>query len=148
MSKRNLALLLSILTGGCATGQPTVDQVESAPKQVITLAPIREALGNYHDCLRENVKAYLKAKAKPKQIANTVAGNCEPELTQYQLAVREVYAQTLNPAMAGYADMLVSKPEIHANRVREKGKLATVERVTAARTTARQHKTAARSRPD
>lgn len=117
-------LLLSI--SGCATAPDTIDR----KKQV---EPVRIALRGYNGCLHENLKSCLKPEAEPKKIAETVALKCEPRLNDYKMAVREVYAEGLNPQMEDYDDLLLTKPETHANRIREKGKRATITRVLNAR---------------
>ena len=126
MLKRILALLISITVCGCAAGTPKVDQGPA-------LGPVRDAHRIYAVCLKQQVKPYLETAAKPKDIAGTVAEKCEPKLSRYKVAVREVFATQLSPDSDGYAYLLMSKPEIHANRVREKGRQVTIARVLKAR---------------
>jgi len=127
MLKIILALLLVLAVSGCATTAAT----KPAPKD--ELASIREALRNYHDCLKQKVEPYLKTKTKPKTIAEAVAKKCEPVLTDYKFAVREFYVEELDPKSEGYNKVVQSKPEIHAKRVRSKGESATIARVLEAR---------------
>lgn len=120
--KKGLILLIVISVSGCATAPVKVDRKSQ-------LAPVRKAYSDYNDCLKQNLTSYPKPKAAPKKIAHAVANKCEPRLADYKLAVREFYAKGLNPEMEGYEDLLRTKPESHANRIREKGKRATITRV-------------------
>jgi hypothetical protein len=128
MLKFYFSLLLVLAVCGCAAVTP-----KSAPVPKDELASIREALRMYHDCLRQKVEPYLKTKAKPKAIAQAVAKKCEPALEDYKFAVREFYVEGLSPETEGYNRVLLSKPEIHAKRVRTKGESATIARVLEAR---------------
>jgi hypothetical protein len=47
--------------------------------------------------------------------------------------VRDIYAKVYNSELKEYPDILKTKPEKHANRVRENGKRATIVRVMSAR---------------
>jgi len=120
--KKGLILFVVISVSGCAAAPVKIDRKSK-------LAPVRKAYTGYNDCLKQNLKAYLKPKAVPKKIADAVAIKCEPRLVDYKLAVREFYAKGLDPKMEGYEDLLRTKPESHAGRVREKGKRATITRV-------------------
>ena len=104
MLKIYLALLLVLTVCGCATAPPP----KPAPKD--ELASIREALRNYHYCLKQKVEPYLKTKTTPKTVAEAVAKKCEPVLTDYKFAVREFYVEGLDPATAGYNKLVQSKP--------------------------------------
>ena len=126
MVKREMVLILMILVSGCATAPDKLDRKSQ-------VAPVRKALREYNNCLSENLKSYLKPKADPKQIAEAVAVKCDPKLADYKSAVRKVYAEGLDPKTEGYDELLKTKPETHANRVREKGKTATIKRVLDAR---------------
>ena len=126
MFKANLALLSIVLVCGCATVAPQTDRKAE-------LGPVREALRCYRDCLKQTVKPYFDIKTKAKVIADAAAIKCEPKLNDYKFAVREFFAEGLNPAIDGYNKILLSKPESHANRVRENGKRATIARVLEAR---------------
>jgi hypothetical protein len=128
MLKLYFSLLIVLAVCGCATVAP-----KSAPPPKDELASIREALRMYHDCLRQKVEPYLKTKSKPKAIAEAVAKKCEPTLDDYKFAVREFYVEGLSPQTEGYNRLLLSKPEIHAKRVRTKGESATIARVLEAR---------------
>ena len=123
---KGLILLLLFSIVGCATAPDKIDR----QRQV---APVRKALKDYNNCLNENLKSCLKPKTEPKKIAETVAIKCEPRLNDYKSAVREVYAGGLDPKMEGYDALLLTKPETHANRIREKGKRATITRLLNAR---------------
>lgn len=124
--KKGLILLVMISVSGCATAPVKIDRKSQ-------LAQVRKAYTDYNNCLKQDLKSYLKPKAVPKKIADAVAIKCEPRLVDYKLAVREFYAEGLNPKMEGYEDLLLTKPESHANRIREKGKRATVTRLLNAR---------------
>jgi len=128
MLKRYLSLFLVLALCGCASVTP-----KTAPPPKDELTSIREALRMYHDCLKQKVEPYLKTKAKPKTIAEAVAKKCEPALSDYKFAVREFYVEGLSPETEGYNKLLLSKPEIHAKRVRTKGESATIARVLEAR---------------
>jgi hypothetical protein len=134
MPKKHLALFLLALLCGCAASAPKMDQkVDQKVDQKDELAPVREALRDYNDCLKLNVKPYLRMKTKPKAVADAVAVKCERKLSDYKFAVRDVFVEGLNPESDGYNKILISKPEAHADRIREKGKRATIARVQQAR---------------
>jgi hypothetical protein len=130
MLKTNLALFLLISVCGCAASAPKTDQ---GTAQGIALRSIRGTLNNYNDCLKQNVRPYLKMNAKTKDIADAVARECEPKLSDYKAEVRDFFAAGLDPKTNGYSRILVSKPESHANKIREKGRRATIARVLDAR---------------
>lgn len=129
MLKRGIMLFAIVSVTGCAA-------VPAKPDPQIQLAPVRKAYGDYNECLRQNLKPFLKPKADPKKVADAVAIKCEPGVLEYKSAVKEVYAKGLDPKMGGYDDLLLTKPENHANRIREKGKKATMARVLNARKSA------------
>lgn len=126
MLNKGVVLLLMILVSGCSTLPRKTD------KESLVI-PVRKAFKSYNDCLRQALNSHWEPKAKPKTIADAVALKCEPSLEEYKSAVRAVYAEGLDPKMAGYHDVLASKPENHANRIREKGKSAVVARLLDAR---------------
>jgi hypothetical protein len=130
MLKCYLSLFLVLALCGCAAVSP---KTQTAPLPKDELTSIREALRIYHDCLKQKVEPYLKTQAKPKTIAEAVAKKCEPALKDYKFAVREFYVEGLSPETEGYNKLLLSKPEIHAKRVRIKGESATIARVLEAR---------------
>jgi hypothetical protein len=143
-----VVLFLSMLICGCATGTQKTGQGSAQEEESATsLRPIREALHAYNGCLQQNVKPYLNSKAKPASIADTVAGSCEPQLAGYKTAVRNIYAKALNPNLKEYPVLVQTKPEKHADRVREKGKRATIAKVLSARESkSKRAKTAAGSK--
>jgi len=128
MLKFYFSLFLVLAVCGCTTVAP-----KSAPAPKDQLTSIRESLRIYHDCLKQKVEPYLKTKAKPKTIAEAVAKKCEPALNDYKFAVREFYVEGLSPETEGYNKLVLTKPEIHAKRVRTKGESATIARVLEAR---------------
>ena len=124
--KKGVMLLVVISVSGCVTAPVKIDRKSQ-------LAPVRKAYSDYNDCLKQNLTSCLKPKAAPKKIADAVAIKCEPRLADYKSAVREFYAKGLDPKIEGYEDLLQTKPESHASRVREKGKRVTVTRLLNAR---------------
>lgn len=133
-----IVLFLSMLICGCAASTPKVNQgtVQEADQRInqsISIKPVREALGAYYCCLQIKVKPYLNTKATPKSIADAVAKDCEPQLSDYKVGVRDIYAKVYNSELKEYPDILKTKPEKHASRVRENGKRATIVRVMSAR---------------